>query len=136
MTNFFLKNCLPASEGTLGILTSVRLKILDLPECRQLLVLGFNNLLSAVSVIPSILLDSPVAVELLNHTVLGNVDKDGLDHSHVRTILFVEFAGRERKRIELQAACCKDRLVGKCRVLESAMMRKALIGSGSQGNLH
>jgi glycolate oxidase len=123
---FYPQKLFAASEGTLGILTSVRLKILDLPDCRQLLVLGFNNLLSAVSVIPSILLDSPVAVELLDHTVLGNVDKDGLDHSHVETILFVEFAGRERKRIELQAACCKDRLVGKCRVLESASDEKSI----------
>ena len=133
---FFPQKLFAASEGTLGILNSVRLKILDLPECRQLLVLGFNNLLSAVSVIPSILLDSPVAVELLDHTVLGNVDKDGLDHSHVRTILFVEFAGRERKRIELQAYVAKTDWLVNVGFWRAPVIRKALIGSGSQGNLH
>jgi FAD/FMN-containing dehydrogenase len=39
-----------ASEGTLGIVTSAKMRVIDIPLYRHLLVLGFENLLSAVYV--------------------------------------------------------------------------------------
>ena len=60
-----------ASEGTWRVLTSARLKILDIPLYRHLLLLGFEDLLSAISQVPLILPFSPVAIELLNHTVVS-----------------------------------------------------------------
>src|ERR687889_947946 len=39
-----------ASEGTLGVITSAKLHILDIPTYRSLMVLGFEDLLTAVSV--------------------------------------------------------------------------------------
>ncbi|MBA3750757.1 MAG: FAD-binding oxidoreductase, partial [Nitrosopumilus sp.] len=53
-----------ASEGTLGILTSARLKILDIPLYRHLLLLGFDDLLSAIFEVPRILQFSPIALEM------------------------------------------------------------------------
>ncbi|MGI0004906.1 MAG: FAD-binding oxidoreductase, partial [Nitrososphaera sp.] len=63
-----------ASEGTLGLVTSARLRIMDLPQHRCLLVLGFDRLLAAVSAVPSILEFSPVALEMLDSTVLAHGD--------------------------------------------------------------
>ena len=44
-----------ASEGTLGVITGAKLRILNIPAYRSLMVLGFEDLLSAVSVVPEIL---------------------------------------------------------------------------------
>src|SRR5919198_3089209 len=38
-----------ASEGTLGIVTSAKLRILDIPACMCMMVLGFKDLMDAVS---------------------------------------------------------------------------------------
>ena len=65
-----------ASEGTLGILTSARLKILDIPLYRHLLVLGFEDLLSAISEVPLILQFSPIALEMLDHTVVSHEERN------------------------------------------------------------
>lgn len=60
-----------ASEGTLGIVTSARLKIIDIPLYRQLIVASFD-LLSAVLVVPFILKFSPVALEILDSSSYTN----------------------------------------------------------------
>jgi glycolate oxidase len=52
---FFPHKIFAASEGTLGIVTSARLKIIDIPLYRQLVVASFEDLLSAVLVVPFIL---------------------------------------------------------------------------------
>ncbi len=110
-----------ASEGTLGILTSARLKILDIPLYRHLLVLGFGDLLAAVSEVPRILRFSPVALEMLDHTVVSHGEKNM--HRQFSTdagcILFVEFAGDRIRDTEGKLKACKEKLSGKCTIIES-----------------
>jgi FAD/FMN-containing dehydrogenase len=103
-----------ASEGTLGIVTSAKLRILDIPDYRCMLVLGFEDLIGAVSQVPAILKFSPVALEMLDHTVLshGKISDTGC-------LLFVEFAGDSAK-IEDRLKACSEELAGKCSVLEYA----------------
>jgi FAD/FMN-containing dehydrogenase len=104
-----------ASEGTLGIVTSTRLRILDIPTHRCMMVLGFEDLLKAVSAVPVILKFSPVALEMLDHTVISCCDSSG----DGGCLLFVEFAGNSRK-IEDRLAACRQELAGRCSVLEYA----------------
>jgi glycolate oxidase len=103
-----------ASEGTLGIVTSSKMRILDIPAYRCMMVLGFEDLIDAVSTVPAILRLSPVALEMLDHTVLahGETGENGC-------ILFVEFAGDSQK-IEDRLKECGQELAGKCSVLEYA----------------
>ena len=49
---FFPQKVFTASEGTLGIITSTRLRIFDMPLHRNLLVVGFQNLESQCSPFP------------------------------------------------------------------------------------
>ena len=103
-----------ASEGTLGILISAKLRILDIPDYRCMMVLGFEDLLCAVSQVPAILKFSPVALEMLDHTVRSHGRINGAG-----CLLFVEFAGDSRK-IEDRLKVCREQVAGKCSVLEYA----------------
>ncbi len=110
-----------ASEGTLGMLTSARLKILDMPLYRHLLVIGFEDLLSAISEVPLILQFSPVALEMLDQTVVSQGEKN----IHQKCVgitgcaLFVEFAGDRIEDVERRFGGCIEKLSGKCNILES-----------------
>lgn len=96
-----------ASEGTLGLVASARMRILDLPERRFLLVLGFDGgLLAALDAVPAILQFSPVALEMLDHTVLAY----GEYHATAGCLLFVEFAGGQPADVEGRAQACRDKV--------------------------
>jgi glycolate oxidase len=109
-----------ASEGTLGIITSVKLKILDVPLYSHLLVLGFEDLLSAVSAVPLVSKFSPVALEMLDSTVIGQGENTPKLSDKAGCLLFVEFAGDNRLDLETKSTQCKSKLSGKCNILESA----------------
>lgn len=99
-----------ASEGTLGLITSARLRIMDLPERRCLMVLAFGDMLGASAVVPEILEFSPVALEMLDHTVLHSRKGKGC-------LLYAEFAGDNAERM---MGGCKRKLDGKAVVAEYA----------------
>jgi glycolate oxidase len=110
-----------ASEGTLGVLTSARLKILDIPLYRHLLLLGFEDLLSAISQVPLILPFSPVAIELLDRTVVSYRKMNAHQQlaNNPGCLLFVEFAGEKLEDVDRKLDHCKEKLSGKCIILES-----------------
>ena len=117
-----------ASEGTLGILTSIRLKILDIPLYRHLLVLGFEDLLSAISEVPLILQFFPVALEMLDHTVVCHGEDNTPQQltTNPGCLLFVEFAGDRIGDVEGQLNHCKEKLSGKCNILESVTDERSM----------
>jgi glycolate oxidase len=124
--NFHPQKIFAASEGTLGIITSAKLKILDIPLYRCLLILGFEDLLSAMSVIPLILQFSPVALEMLDNTVIHQERGGGGGGSTPQRLasnggclLFVEFAEDRLIGVDKKLTDCKDRLSSKCAILES-----------------
>ncbi len=104
-----------ASEGTLGLITSARIRILDIPEYRSLMVLGFESMLEALSVVPTILHFLPVALEMLDHTVV--LHSGGRMMDDAGCLLFIEFSGNTVK-IEDRLKRCRQALAGKCSVLE------------------
>jgi glycolate oxidase len=106
-----------ASEGTLGIISSAKLRILDIPEYRCMMVLGFENMLEAMSAVSVILRFSPVALELLDHTITSPLDETS--NANAGSLLFVEFAGNTID-IEQLLMCCRQALAGKCSLLEYA----------------
>lgn len=115
-----------ASEGTLGIVTSAKLRILDIPEYRCILVLGFEDLLDAVSVVPSILRFSPVALEMMDHTIVSHGGMMSVTDDARGCLLFVEFAGTNGRNAEERLELCKQELVGKCSVIEYASDEESL----------
>ena len=72
---FYAHKLFAASEGTLGLVTSAKLRIIDIPLYRTTIVFGFNDILSAMLAVPFILKFSPVALEMMDETVLRNIEK-------------------------------------------------------------
>lgn len=103
-----------ASEGTLGLVTSAKFRILDLPEYRSLVVFGFENLISAAAAVPRLLKFSPVALEMLDSSVFSK--QEGC-------MIFAEFAG---EKIQASMDGCIKSMTGKATVLESASDESSL----------
>jgi glycolate oxidase len=117
--NFNPQKIFAASEGTLGLMTSAKLRILDVPEYRSLIVLGFEDVLAAVSAVPAILELFPTALEMVDGSVLRSSDQG--NQAQYGCLLFVEFAdSRSRSNVEDPMQLCKQKVAGAGFVIESA----------------
>jgi D-lactate dehydrogenase (cytochrome) len=85
------------SEGTLGIITEVTLKLYGIPEAMAAAVCSFDNLEGAVdTVIQVIQLGVPVArIELLDDVQMDSLNKFSKLSYPVKDTLFVEFHGTQ-----------------------------------------
>ncbi|HEY5928981.1 MAG TPA: FAD-linked oxidase C-terminal domain-containing protein, partial [Burkholderiales bacterium] len=85
------------SEGTLGIITEVTLRLYGIPEAMAAAVCSFNSIEGAVdTVIQTIQLGIPVArIELLDDVQMDSVNKFSKLSYPVKDTLFVEFHGTE-----------------------------------------
>jgi glycolate oxidase len=131
---FYPHKIFAASEGTLGIVTSARLKIIDIPLYRHLIVAGFEDLLSAISVVPFILKFSPVALEILDNTVVRHrVENNNSSinqqprNEETGCLLFIEFAGDNVAEVEQRFDSCSSKLSDKCTIVESAADEQSLM---------
>jgi FAD/FMN-containing dehydrogenase len=87
---FDSQNIFAASEGTLAILDSIKLKIKDLPLFRSLYMVHFPNVLSACSYAKKILRTNPVALELLDESVMDANIKSTIATEN-GCLLFIEY---------------------------------------------
>jgi FAD/FMN-containing dehydrogenase len=117
--NFNPQKVFAASEGTLGLMTSAKLRILDIPAYRSLMVFGFEDLLSAISVVPTILELSPIALEMIDNSIVSSTEYGNRTQSGC--LLFVEFAGsRTSHEVEEPMSVCKHKVGSTCSVVEYA----------------
>jgi D-lactate dehydrogenase (cytochrome) len=90
------------SEGTLGVIAEVRLRLYGIPEAMSSAVAGFDTLAGAVdTVIQTIQSGIPVArIELLDEVQIDAINRYAkLDYA-VKPTLFFEFHGSERGVVE------------------------------------
>jgi glycolate oxidase len=121
---FFPQKIFTASEGTLGIITSAKFKILDIPVYRNLLVIGFQKLSSAMKAVPTILDFCPVALEMLDNSAIYSGRH--ILNNNVGCLLFAEFASDTLLEVETRLSRCRNKLEDKCEVLESASDEKSM----------
>ncbi len=91
------------SEGTLGVITEVRLRLYGIPECITAAVCQYPTLADAVNtVILTIQSGIPVArIELLDEVQMGAcIRHSGLEGYEAKPTLFFEFHGTERSARE------------------------------------
>jgi glycolate oxidase len=122
-----------ASEGTLGIVTSAKMKIIDIPAYSHMLVLGFENLLSAMYLVPLILQFNPTALELLDRSVCsfrettqGTGNNNRVTGS-IDCLLFVEFAADSLTDIETNFKSCLNKLSYRCALIESVADQQGIV---------
>jgi FAD/FMN-containing dehydrogenase/Fe-S oxidoreductase len=97
---FNLAHLFVGSEGTLGITFEAKLRLVELPKAKALLVVQFANLLDALAATPAILSHSPSAVEVLDKYLLDSTRLNA-ETSRLRdflegdpgAILLIEFYG-------------------------------------------
>jgi FAD/FMN-containing dehydrogenase/Fe-S oxidoreductase len=88
------------SEGTLGIVLEAKLRLVELPKAKALLVVQFADLLNALAATPTILTHRPAAVEVMDRFIL-DCTKLNADAARLRdflqgdpgAILIIEFYG-------------------------------------------
>ena len=90
------------SEGTLGVITEIQLRLYGIPEAITSAVCSFPSLQGAVNtVIPTIQLGIPVArIELMDEIQMDAVNKFSNLNYPVQPTLFFEFHGTEQSAAE------------------------------------
>jgi len=71
-SGYDLKDLFVGSEGTLGIVTKIILRLIPLPKCKISLLVPFSDLKAAISAVPEIIKTSsvPTAVEFMEREVI------------------------------------------------------------------
>ena len=77
------------SESTLGIVVQAKLRIFNIPKKRQLTVVGFKRLQDALYTVPYILRLKPSSLELVDETVIRNIDHKF--SKSTKCLLMIEF---------------------------------------------
>ncbi|KAF6244740.1 FAD-binding oxidoreductase [Nitrosopumilus sp. b2] len=77
------------SEGTLGIITSAKLKIKDIPKKRILFVIEYSSVKNAINDCIKINNTNPSAIEFVDHTTLKQINY--IFQKNTECLLFVEY---------------------------------------------
>jgi len=109
-TSFNLAPLIVGSEGTLGVITAIKLNVVARPKMTRLSLLHFDDLREALALVPFILEHTPSAVELIDRYFnyltrqspeygprLTFIDGDP------RAVLIVEFAGTSESELRQNA---------------------------------
>jgi FAD/FMN-containing dehydrogenase/NAD-dependent dihydropyrimidine dehydrogenase PreA subunit len=121
--SFNLAHLFVGSEGTLGVVVEAKLRLVELPNAKALLVVQFHDLLEALAATPTILTHRPAAVEVMDKYILDSTrlnpeaarlrDFLGGDPS---AILIIEFYGdraeEAKARTEILEADLRQRGFG------------------------
>jgi Fe-S oxidoreductase len=98
--SFNLADLFVGSEGTLGVVVEAKLRLVELPKVKAVLVAQFRDLLEALAAAPIILGHQPAAVEVMDRYILDstrlNPEASRLReflHGDPEAILLVEFYG-------------------------------------------
>ncbi len=75
-----LAKMMVGSEGTLGVVLEAKVKLVPLPKAKAVMVIGFADLLEALSAAPVILKHNPSAIEVMDKAILSGTHQNaGLD---------------------------------------------------------
>lgn len=77
-TTFDWARLLPGSEGTLGPLTAIRVKLRPLPAAKRLIVAGFSSFRDALASATPLMRDEPTAIEVMDERVQALAASAGL----------------------------------------------------------
>ncbi len=119
-TRFNLSSLICGSEGTLGVMTDIKVGLVDVPKSTGFVLLMFNELKAALAAVPTILEANPSAIELIDHVSLrmcrqmpelARMLRSFADDS-VYCILATEFYGATESEIQGSVANLRKRLAG------------------------
>jgi len=110
----------PGSEGTLGPITRVRVRLRSLPQEKRLLVAAFDTFRDSLSAASPLLEDDPIAIEVMDEGVQALARDVGLlsrlpevirpDSGTSVAYAFIEFSGVDAAQLDARVAMCQARL--------------------------
>ena len=110
----------PGSEGTLGPITRIRVKLLPIEPEKRLVVVGFGTFRQALAAATPLMLDEPAAIEVMDERVQQLAQEAGIlqrlpeglrpKGSARVAYVFVEFNGADAALLEARLAACRARL--------------------------
>ncbi len=96
-----VQKIMAGSEGTLGIITSAKLKTFLLPKRVVLMIIAYKTLKEAVIDVPKILRLDPSAIEMIDHNIIQHITYK--IPNWTKCLLFVEFDDEIlKKRVKTQ----------------------------------
>lgn len=112
----------PGSEGTLGPITRIRVKLRPLPKQKRLVVAGFASFRDSLAAALPLMRDDPTAIEVMDERVQVLASEAGLlgrlpealrpKGGEALAYTFVEFNGDSAEALEAGLAACEARLRG------------------------
>lgn len=106
VTGYNLKKLMVGSEGTLGVITKVIIKLLPLPKVKVDLLALFPDVKSAISVVPKIMTTGgiiPTAIEfmdVLSFSASCKYLNEHLPYQEAGAMLLIEIDGRDETLVE------------------------------------
>jgi D-lactate dehydrogenase (cytochrome) len=113
-SGYDLVRLMVGSEGTLGILTEITLRLAGIPEKFSAAVVTFESVQNATDAVYEIMGSGliPAALELLDAETIGAINRDGKVKLPERPTLFLEFTGSSQVSLEedlkLATEICRD----------------------------
>ena len=106
---FNVARALVGSEATCVVILSAKLRLIENPSCRTLVVVGYPHIFEASDAVPSILLHKPIAVEGFNRMLVEQMQAKAMLLNNIALLpggegwLFVEFGAHTAEESLRQA---------------------------------
>ncbi|HEX8989797.1 MAG TPA: FAD-binding and (Fe-S)-binding domain-containing protein [Rhodocyclaceae bacterium] len=115
---FNVAQALVGSEATCVVILEAKLRLVDWPAARSLLVLGYPSVFEAGDHVPEIMESGPIALEGLDDRLISDMKAARIHPEDVRLLpegagwLMVEFGGKDKAQSDANAKRLMDRLKG------------------------
>lgn len=133
VTGIDLTSLFCGSEGTLGIITEITVKLIPMPETQRSIQASFDDLSTAGRAVTSIISAGilPVAMELIDHTTINLIEDYthfGLPREAAGLLLIMVDGAKEQvgRQVDQIMAICRDRGAQKIKFAQSQAENDAL----------
>jgi FAD/FMN-containing dehydrogenase/Fe-S oxidoreductase len=112
-----LSSLIVGSEGTLGIVTEMKLNLVRIPTMKRLAMVHFSQMRAAMEATPALLETNPTGVEVIDKMML-DLARDKIEYRRLLTfvrgdpeiILMVEYVGETEKELDAGIQRLQDKL--------------------------
>lgn len=113
---FNVARALVGSEGTCVVVLEAKVRLVDSPPARSLLVLGYPDVFGAGDHVPEVLAHNPIGLEGIDDRLVADMKAIGLHAENIRLLpdgggwLLAEFGGKDKTESDARAAACMEAL--------------------------
>ncbi len=106
---FDVARALVGSEATCVLILSAKLRLMQDPSCRTLVVAGYRDMFEAADAVPSVLLHKPIAIEGVDRMLIQQMQKKSMLTENIALLpkgdgwLYVEFGADSSEASRKQA---------------------------------